>query len=79
MEQLLQQLITITVGGGAQAVIALLFIVIIGVSLDRRRLLAENKAKSDRIDKIIDDYYKASLHVSEALASIKQFIELKLK
>ena len=31
MEQLLQQLITITAGGGAQAVTALLFIVIIGV------------------------------------------------
>jgi hypothetical protein len=79
VEQLLQQLITITVGGGTQAVVALMFMVIVGVCLDRRRLIAENKAKSDRIDKIIDDYYKASLHVSEALASIKQFIELKLK
>lgn len=53
--------------------------VIVAVCLDRRRLLAENKAQAERIDKIIDDYYKASLHVSEALVSIKQFIELKMK
>jgi hypothetical protein len=79
MDQLIQQLITITVGGGSQAITALMFFIIVGVCLDRRRLIAENKAKSERIDKIIDDYYKASLHVSEALASIKQFIELKLK
>ena len=79
MDQLIQQLITITVGGGSQAIIALMFFVIIGVCLDRKRLIAENKAKSERIDKIIDDYYKASLLVREGLASIKQFIELKLK
>jgi hypothetical protein len=79
MEQILQQLITITVGGGAQAVTALLFMVIVAVCLDRRRLIAENKAKADRIDKIIDDYYKASLQVSEALVSIKQFIELRMR
>ena len=79
MEQLIEQLVTVIIGGGAQAVTALMFVVIIAVCLDRKRLIAENKAKSDRIDKIIDDYYKASLHVSEALASIKQFIELKLK
>jgi hypothetical protein len=79
MEQILQQLITITVGGGVQAVTALLFMVIVAVCIDRKRLIAENKAKAERIDKIIDDYYKASLTVSEALASIKQFIELKLK
>jgi hypothetical protein len=79
MEQILQQLITITVGGGVQAVTALLFMVIVAVCLDRKRLIAENKAKAERIDKIIDDYYKASLHVSEALVSIKQFIELKMK
>ncbi len=79
MDQLIQQLITITVGGGSQAVIALMFFVIVGVCLDRKRLIADNKAKSERIDKIIDDYYKASLQVREALTTIKQFIELKLK
>ena len=60
MEQLIEQLITTTLGGGAQAVTALMLIVIIGVCLDRKRLIAENKAKSERIDKIIDDYYNAS-------------------
>jgi hypothetical protein len=79
MEQILQQLITITVGGGVQAVTALLFMVIVAVCMDRKRLIAENKAKAERIDKIIDDYYKASLQISEALVSIKQFIELKMK
>jgi hypothetical protein len=79
MEQILQQLITVAVGGGAQAVTALLFMVIVAVCLDRKRLIAENKAKTDRIDKIIDDYYKASLQVSEALVSIKQFIELRMR
>jgi hypothetical protein len=79
VEQILQQLITTTITGGGPAVIALLFIVVVGLHLDRKRLITENKAKSDRIDKIIDDYYTASLKLNEALASIKQFVELKLK
>jgi hypothetical protein len=79
MQEILLQLINITVGGGVQAVTALLFMVIVAVCLDRKRLIAENKAKAERIDRIINDYYKASLQVSEALVSIKQFIELRMK
>ena len=79
MEQLLQQLITITLGGGSQAITALMFLVIIAVYRDRSRLIEENKAKSERVEKIIDDYYKASLHLSETLNAIKQLVELKLK
>ena len=79
MEQFLPQLLNTLLGGGGQAVVAVLVITIIGLVADRKRMLADLKAKETRIDRTIDDYYKANIQVSEALASIKQLLELRLK
>ena len=79
MEQFLPQLVNTLLGGGGQAVIAVLVITIIGLLADRKRMIADLKAKEARIDRMIDDYYKANIQVSEALSSIKQILELRLK
>ncbi len=42
-------------------------------------MISDLKAKESRIDRIIDDYYKANVQISEALSSIKQLLELKLR
>jgi hypothetical protein len=79
LEQFLPQLLNTLLGGGGQAVVAVLVITIIGLVTDRKRMIADLKAKEARIDRMIDDYYKANIQVSEALASIKQLLELRLK
>lgn len=79
MDQFLPQLINILLGGGGQAVAAVLIITIIGLLADRKRMIADMKAKEARIDRMIDDYYKANIQVTEALGSIKQLLELRLK
>lgn len=57
----------------------MLIITIIGLITDRKRIIADLKAKEIKIDRMIDDYYKANIQVSEALASIKQLLELRLR
>ncbi len=79
MDQIPQQLINALLGGGGQAVVAVLIITIIGLLADRKRMIADLKAKETRIDRIIDDYYKANVQISEALASVKQLLELRLR
>jgi hypothetical protein len=79
LDQLSQQLISVLLGGGGQAVVAVLIITIIGLITDRKRIIADLKAKEIKIDRMIDDYYKANIQVSEALASIKQLLELRLR
>jgi hypothetical protein len=38
---------------------------------ERKKLIAENEKKDERIDKIIDDYHKGNLTLTEALNSLK--------
>jgi hypothetical protein len=79
LEQFLPQLIGTLLGGGGQAVVAVLILTIVGLVVDRKRMIADLKVKEARIDRMIDDYYKANIQVGEALASIKQLLELRLK
>lgn len=67
-------------GGGPQAIIAVLLFLIIMLLAERRRLIAEIQKKDDKIDKIIDEYYKGNLTLSEALNSLKLVLfEIKSK
>ncbi len=60
--------------GGPSAIIALLLLAILGLYMDRRRLLKEITHKDDKIDKIVEDYYKGNLTLSEALNSLKSVL-----
>lgn len=66
--------------GGPPAVIAVLLLVIVGLIFERKRLLAELIKKDEKIDKIIDDYYKGNMTLSDALNSLKMVLyEIKSK
>lgn len=66
--------------GGPPAIIAVLLLVIAGLFMERRRLLAELLKKDEKIDKIIDDYYKGNMTLSDALNSLKMVLyEIKSK
>lgn len=80
METIITDLINVLLGGGPQAIIAILVLVIVLLVLDRRRLLADIHRKDAKIDQIIDDYYKGNLTLSEALNSLKIVLyEIKSK
>lgn len=71
METIFEKLIGALLGGGPQAIIAILLLVITVLILERRRLIKDIEKKDDRIDKIVDDYHKGNLTLSEALNSLK--------
>ena len=47
---------------------------------ERKKMLEDSKRKDERIDKIIDDYHKGNLTLTEALNSLKIVLyEIKSK
>ena len=73
-------MLTAMIEGGPPAVIAVLLLVIVGLIFERKRLLAELIKKDEKIDKIIDDYYKGNMTLSDALNSLKMVLyEIKSK
>jgi hypothetical protein len=80
VDAILEKLIMILFGGGPQAISAFLLLVVGLLFLERRRLLNEITKKDDKIDKIIDDYYKGNMTLTEALNSLKMVLyEIKGK
>lgn len=80
MDTIIEKLLVALISGGPQAIIAVLVIAIIGLIFERRRLLKEIEKKDDKIDKIIDDYYKGNMTISEAFSSLKMVLfEIKSK
>lgn len=48
--------------------------------LDRHRLVKDNSRKDEKIERIVDDYYKGNLTLTEALNSLKTVLyEIRLK
>jgi hypothetical protein len=71
MEDLFKLLITVVTDGGPGGIVALL-LVFIGILIwDRHRLVQEIEKKDTKLEKIIDDYYKGHLTITEALNGLK--------
>lgn len=61
-----------TEGKSAADVLPIIMGVIIMYLLNERKaLVADNKKKEEKIDKIVDDYYRGNLTLTEALNSLK--------
>jgi hypothetical protein len=56
----------------AASIIPLILCLIIGALLyDRKRLTDELKRKDEKIEKIVDEYFKGNMTLTEALNSLK--------
>ena len=60
----------ILLSGGPAGLIALLMPVIAGLLWDRRRVFADNAKKDQKLDVMIENHYKSSISVGDALSSV---------
>ena len=80
MDAITEKLVKALFEGGPSAIIAVLTLIIIALFFERKRLLDELTKKDSKIEKIIDDYYRGNLSLSEALTSLKIVLyEIKAK
>lgn len=79
MDNILSIIMNTILHGGPEMV-AVLSLVIGLLLLDRKRLTNEIAKKDDRLNKIVDEYYKGNITLAEALNSLKLVLyEIKLK
>lgn len=71
MDTALQILLAITNKDGATALIGVLILIVGFLFYERMRLLKEVEKKDEKLQKIIDDYYKGNMTISEAFTSLK--------
>lgn len=68
------------VSGGFKGIIALLLIFIGLLLWDRKHLQENLEKKEEKIEEILDNYYKGNLTLSEALSGLKVLLaEIKSK
>jgi predicted HTH domain antitoxin len=71
MEDIIKMLITATINGGPGAIVGLLLAFIVILLWDRRNLVAKIDQKEAKLEKIIDDYYKGNVTLTEALNNLR--------
>ena len=80
MDQIISGILSIFFSGGPNAIPALFALVIVVLWFDRRDLLNTYKTKDEKIDKILEDYYKGNMTLAEAVNSLRiVLIEIKNK
>ena len=79
MDNILSIILDQIIHGGPQ-MISLLALIVGLLLFDRRRLTNEMAKKDDRLNKIVDEYYKGNISLAEALNSVKLVLyEIRLK
>ena len=71
MDSIFAKLIDSIQHGGLSGIIAILIIILILMIYDRRRLTAEITRKDEKMEKIVEEYYKGNITLTEALQSLK--------
>jgi len=61
----------LTSGNGTQALPIIMGLIIWHLLEENKRLKADNQKKDERIDKIVEDYHRGNLTLTEALNSLK--------
>lgn len=80
MGDIITAIVALVAKGGAGALTAVLMMIIAGLSWIVFKLLKSNQTKDEKIYKIIDDYSKNNITITEALNSLKMvLIEIKAK
>lgn len=57
--------------GGPEVVAALLLVIVAFLLIERWRLLKEIRRRDEKMEEIVDDYYRGNITLSEVLASLK--------
>ena len=80
MGDAIKTLLTLIAKGEAGALTAVLLAIVIGLSWLVYKLYKQNEKKDEKIYKIIDEYSKNNITITEALNSLKMvLIEIKAK
>ena len=80
MDHIVEIIVTMIASGGQGAIIAILMAIITFLLWDRKRLTDIIVKKDEKIEKIIDDYYRGNLTLTEALTGLKMvLVEIKTK
>lgn len=68
---MIEPLIQRVFSGGPEAIIAVLMLGITLLLFERKRLLDQLAKKEEKMEKIVDDYYRGNITLSEALNNLK--------
>ena len=80
MDDVIEKLVTLMANGGPGGIIAMLIIVVIALILDRRNLVKSSEKKDEKIDKIVEDFHKGNISITEAMNGVKMvLVEIKAK
>lgn len=71
MSSVIEPLIQRVFSGGPEAIIAVLMLGITLLLFERKRLLDQLSKKEEKMEKIVDDYYRGNITLSEALNNLK--------
>jgi hypothetical protein len=74
VDSIISNLVGMLLSGGPHAISAVLLLCMIGLLIDRRRLIADLAKKEDKLDKIIEDYYRGNMTLADAMNSLKNVL-----
>jgi hypothetical protein len=74
------KIVTALTSGSVESIIVILILIVCYFVYENWRLKKDNKYYAERTDKIIDDYYKGNLSISDALNGLRHVLsEIKGK
>ena len=80
MGEIIQSVVQVIAKGDANALVAILLLIIVVLGWFCFRMMKQLEKKDDKIYKIIDDYSKNNITITEALNGLKTvLIEIKAK
>ncbi len=79
-ETIVNTLLAVLRNEGSEATIALLLLVVGMALYDRHRIIKKLEKREEKIDQLLDDYYKGTKTLNETITSFKyMLIEIKAR